>query len=1218
VSSPVVEYLLADFRQTDRTELDLFDTPLSEEDWADLASQADAFREVEVMKVRAGEGVRPADWLNLAVRLPALRQFECSGGGADDVRAVAESLPGLTTLYLRACDRVTDDGVRLLATRLARLSALHLMRCPGVTDAGVRAAARRLSGLTTVCLRGCEQLTDAGVQAVIDHLPRLTILDLSYCHRVTGAGITAVAKHLTDLTALSLRRSAEVADAEVVAVARGLPLLTALDLRECDRVTDAGVRAIAEHLTGLTTLDLAHCHEVTDDGVLAVSRGLSRLAALYLRGCERVTDDGVLAVAEHLTGLTTLNLSACGEVTDAGVRAVAEYLTGLTTLVLSKCKRLTNDGFRAVAKHLTGLTQLNMSGCRVTDDGLQAIAEHLTGLRTLNLSGCREVTDAGLRAVAEHLTGLRELDISGCVRVTDVGVRAVAERLVGLTTLDLSGCREVTDAGVKAVAEHLTGLTSLTLYKCDRLTDAGVLAVAEHLARITSLNLSWCDRVTDTGVKAVAERLARLTALYASGLPLVGAPKELLDSSGNLTAIRAYYRRGEQEGRRQLNEAKLIVVGNEAVGKSALVNYLVHDRPCADTAKTEGVAILDRINVARWDVNAAAAGEHPLRLNVWDFGGQEVLYETHRFFLTARSVYLVVLEARRENAAEAEGVIHGWMRAIRNRGGDEAPVVVVVNKAEAPHDLRLDEPRLLKEYPAIRGFVRTSCRNPQAHPDGGKGIRDLRTMVVGVIRASLPHVRDWFPASYFRVKEEVGALAHAESMLTTARYAGICARAGVTDEAEQEALLILLDQIGVVVRHSETTLLDPNWLTTAVYRVLTHAEVVKAGGEFAVADLGRLLKDLASAPKYPPKCWPFIAEMMTRFNLSFELPEHPGRYLVPLQLPTQEPEVNWDVTRSLRFRYDYDSLPLGLLPRFIVEMHRHLTPNRTAWVSGVVLGVDGCRVLVRADRRNRKVHVWVTGPEGERRGAMAVVRAGFAKVHALHGDLIIKAMVPVDVPGNPDAAIEFDQLVTAERQKVKSFPVVGAQKPFPVKKLLEGVGPEPRAASSSPRRGARVVIKVAGDLNTTQLGIGVEAMTNEDERATNTVTDKSVNVQSQSGAKALGVTGVTATNTGDLTQHQGLDPKTAEQVVKLLDELVGLLKGMEVTKATQPKRDEAVKGAEEAKDAAKAEAPEKGHVAAAWGKVKGWVTGALSAGMFVENAAVKVKELLGRLGGLLG
>jgi hypothetical protein len=123
----------------------------------------------------------------------------------------------------------------------------------------------------------------------------------------------------------------------------------------------------------------------------------------------------------------------------------------------------------------------------------------------------------------------------------------------------------VTDAGVKAVADKLTGLTSLNLSSA-KVTDAGVKAVADKLTALTSLNLTYCEKVTDAGVKAVADKLTSLTNLDVSGIPSLRIPKELLQPS-NLAAIRAYYSRGEREGKRQLNEAKLIVVGNEAVGK---------------------------------------------------------------------------------------------------------------------------------------------------------------------------------------------------------------------------------------------------------------------------------------------------------------------------------------------------------------------------------------------------------------------------------------------------------------------------------------------------------------------------------------------------------------------------------------------------------------------------------------------------------------------------
>ncbi len=37
------------------------------------------------------------------------------------------------------------------------------------------------------------------------------------------------------------------------------------------------------------------------------------------------------------------------------------------------------------------------------------------------------------------------------------------------------------------------------------------------------------------------------------------------------------------------------------------------------------------------------------RVNIWDFGGQEVYHSTHQFFLTHRSLYLLVADDRKED-----------------------------------------------------------------------------------------------------------------------------------------------------------------------------------------------------------------------------------------------------------------------------------------------------------------------------------------------------------------------------------------------------------------------------------------------------------------------------------------------------------------------------------------------------------------------------------------
>jgi internalin A len=54
-----------------------------------------------------------------------------------------------------------------------------------------------------------------------------------------------------------------------------------------------------------------------------------------------------------------------------------------------------------------------------------------------------------------------------------------------------------------------------------------------------------------------------------------------------------------------------------------------------------------------------------VRLHVWDFGGQEIQHATHQFFLTERSLYLVVLNGR---AGDEENDAEYWLKFVKTFG----------------------------------------------------------------------------------------------------------------------------------------------------------------------------------------------------------------------------------------------------------------------------------------------------------------------------------------------------------------------------------------------------------------------------------------------------------------------------------------------------------------------------------------------------------------------
>jgi internalin A len=158
------------------------------------------------------------------------------------------------------------------------------------------------------------------------------------------------------------------------------------------------------------------------------------------------------------------------------------------------------------------------------------------------------------------------------------------------------------------------------------------------------------------------------------------------------------------------------------------------------------------------------------------------MHGTHRYFLTRRSLYLLVLEDRREDDQSALE----WLKTIRNRGKD-SPIIVVTNKCYPDRQgLRLEEEELKEAYPEIVSFVRTSCDDD---PWSAETIAALRERIVKTMLEDerLKELRDPIPEPWLIVKETVTSRSREESVLSVSQFATICAESGdgVRDENEQ-------------------------------------------------------------------------------------------------------------------------------------------------------------------------------------------------------------------------------------------------------------------------------------------------------------------------------------------------------------------------------------------------------------------------------------------------
>jgi internalin A len=487
--------------------------------------------------------------------------------------------------------------------------------------------------------------------------------------------------------------------------------------------------------------------------------------------------------------------------------------------------------------------------------------------------------------------------------------------------------------------------------------------------------------------------------------------------------------RTRQEQKRPLNEGKLILIGRGEVGKTSLVRRLVENKFLADASTTQG------INITSW---LLPCGANTVRLNIWDFGGQEMMHSTHQFFLTERSLYLLVLNGRggREDV-DAEY----WLKHIESFGG-ESPVIIVQNKI-AQHPFELNYRGLQARYPQIRGFVKTDCKD-------SIGLDDLWKLIQHVV-GEMPEVCMQFPADWFEVKERLESME--DDYMGYERFRQLCYQEGINDESDQDTLGFVLHCLGIALNYGndsrlrETSILKPEWVTNGIYQILNAKTLAERQGELQLQDLKQLLPN----DRYPPDKYPFLLELMRKFSLCFAFHDETDRYLIPELLGKEEPEetANFQPRDCLNFEYHYGILPEGLIPRFIVRSHT-LSRGQERWRSGVVLAHEDCRALITARPGDRRVIIRVSeGDVGARRRLLAIIRYDFDKIHAEFNDRL-DAQPKVPLTEFPHFAVDYKKLVAFERRDVRSFPefIDEAVVTVEVNKLLNGVDLEKQRGES--------------------------------------------------------------------------------------------------------------------------------------------------------------------------
>ncbi len=512
-------------------------------------------------------------------------------------------------------------------------------------------------------------------------------------------------------------------------------------------------------------------------------------------------------------------------------------------------------------------------------------------------------------------------------------------------------------------------------------------------------------------------QLPNLKELRLDGNHLVSPPREIAELG--IEAIRQYFACLQPE-EQPLNEVKIIFIGDGAAGKTSLVNQLFGQAFNQHEEITHGIRIMP------WYIES---GSRRIKVNIWDFGGQEIMHATHQFFLSKRSLYVLVLDGRKDERTEY------WLRYIESFGGN-SPVLIVLNKQDANPSFDLNRPFLLVKYPSIKGFFRTSCKT-------GRGIAHFKDALISEL-GKVPMIAIRWPKTWFAVKQRIEQMD--KPYISVEEYSSICAEAGLAGEDNRETLVDLLHDLGVAMHFKEYALndmhiLNPIWVTNAVYTIINAPETAYNNGILSLNSLGAILRQRGVEQYfYPAQTHMYLLELMKKFELCYELDR--DSVLIPQMLPISEPPFSFDYSSSLGFALHYpEFLPPSVFPRFMVKVHRDIKAE-TCWRTGVLLEDQrsGAQALVKADIEARRINIWVNG--AQRREYLHYLRYTLADINSGFEKLAVSERIPM--PDDPQRTADYQTLLNYAEHGVDVYFAEGSKKRYSVHELLGLVQPKDR------------------------------------------------------------------------------------------------------------------------------------------------------------------------------
>ena len=657
----------------------------------------------------------------------------------------------------------------------------------------------------------------------------------------------------------------------------------------------------------------------------------------------------------------------------------------------------------------------------------------LTRLTSLQIFRCHNFTHlSGL----EKLTQLTSLHLEECTNLTQL---PGLENLTQLTSLRLKECPKLVEL---PALDRLTQLTKLSLFACRSLAQ---LSGLDNLIQLTSLDLSFSGiRELPAGIRNMKflknlyldymnlldlpDWLPEITEIFSLGwLPpektktkaYVSLYHTVVESIPDMSIFEQPYEmvvkwfEDRKRGRTQtLNEIKVVFLGDGEAGKSHTIARLMNDGGApvdyVDTA-TPGIVIRHR---------NYTLDDRSFRVHYWDFGGQEIMHSMHRIFLTGRTMYVVLINARDDTQSDRAQY---WLHNIQSFAPN-APVLLVLNKIDQNPKASIDERTLRARYSGLTQTVRLSALK-FGQEEFNRAFTDV---LLSEIRNTGYLDAQW-PGSWIRVKEQLENME--PHYILGSQYKAICRECQVDDL--QTELLHWFNDLGVSFCFCDKedytlkkhVILRPDWITNGLYIILFNECPGADNGQIPHSAIYELLErasyddtilcTLPEASYDKPGEVEYVLCIMRKFQLSLDCAD--GTEFIPM-LCRQDAAVDIHEYEQdaglLEFRMDFDYLPDNLLHRLMVERYGELD-KASAWRKGAKFEIPdlGCSAVVMIDGKQLRFFIRHTDPLHRPNTYLTMLKANVDRIVARIGLEKPTCMIVYKYNGGTEL-FEYDTLKT--------------------------------------------------------------------------------------------------------------------------------------------------------------------------------------------------------------